>query len=269
MATPPTSVRSGSRHSSLRIVAVATAFNLLFEYSLRGVNHLAEKPFFVLILAAAYGSLFTMEEDLIRRFRLKDYHLLVLAFTYGMIYQGLVSGTAFENPGPFGVHWSHSLFVLIVWWGCIQSVFTFYVANRLCPRRWDDSALNIRGWALALFVNLLVIGLFQTSGKIPRGQPAGYLMMAVVASTAALFLTLLLKTRANQLTPFRRHRFLDLIAASTIAMLFLSAFLTNDPTKYGASDINRTAVHVVVAWTLITALALLAFRLKTGREIPV
>lgn len=261
---------AGSHHTSRDIVIVATAFNLLFEYSLRGVNHLLERPVFPLFLIAAYASLFAMEEDLIRRYRLRDYHLVALAFTYGMVYQCLVSGTAFQHPTLFGIRWSHSLFVILIWWGGIQSVLTFYLANRIRPRNYDSSPMHRKGWLLALGTNGIVIGLFQASGKIPHGTPAGYATMLIVAAIAAVTFALLARGVAPPRQPFRRHLFIDLIVASTVVVFVICALIfTRDPTTIGTSDVNWLATRIIVVWTILAVAAALGYRLKTGRAIPV
>jgi hypothetical protein len=265
----PERSRSNSQHASRDIVIIATAFNLLFEYSLRGVNHLAEKPLFPIFLIAAYASLFAMEEDLIRRFRLKDYHLVVLAFTYGAVYQCLVSGAAFINPGFLGVDWPRTLFVLLIWWGGIQSVLTFYLANRIRPRDWQAPLLGRKGWSVALAINLGNIGLFQLSGKIPHGEPIGYAAMLVVFVIAALTFSGFLNGEREP-EPLRRHRFIDLLLAVTVVVFAVCAlFLTGDPTKSGGSEINRLASHIVVAWTIVTVIAATAYRWKMKCPIPV
>ncbi len=261
---------AGARHTSRDIVIVATAFNLLFEYSMRGVNHFVERPVFPVFLIAAYASLFAMEEDLIRRFRLKDYHLVALAFTYGMVYQCLVSGTAFQHPTLLGIRWSHSLFVILFWWGGIQSVLTFYLANRIRPRNSQSPPMHRRGWLLALGTNVIVIGLFQVSGKIPHGTPVGYASMLVVFALAAVSFRWLAGRATRSMEPFRRHVFVDLVAASTVVVFAIcSLALTSDPTTIGTSDVNRLATRVVVAWTIVAVLAMLGYRLRTGRAIPV
>jgi hypothetical protein len=260
---------AGSHHTSRDIVIVATAFNLLFEYSLRGVNHLLERPVFPLFLIAAYASLFAMEEDLIRRYRLRDYHLVALAFTYGIVYQCLVSGTAFQHPTLFGIRWSHSLFVILVWWGGVQSVLTFYLANRLRPRNYDSSPMDRKGWLLALGINGIVISLFQASGKIPHGTPVGYATMLIVAALAAVTFARLAR-RMPLAEPFRRHLFIDLIVASTVVVFVICALvLTRDPTTIGTSDVNRLATRIIVAWTILAVAAALGYRLKTRRAIPI
>lgn len=252
------------------IAIVATAFNLLFEYSMRGVNHLVERPTFVLVLVAAYFTIFTMEEDLIRRFRLRDYHLVVLAFTYGMVYQCLVSGTAFQRPELLGIRWSHSLFVLLVWWGGIQSVLTFYLATRVCPRNWEQPPLSRRGWMIAAGVNLVVIGLFQMSGQIPRGTPAGYATMVAVVSAAGVLFWRLASRGARAPRAARPVLALDVLAVATVlAFAVCAIFLTSDPTKLGTSLVNETAVRAVVRWTFVAEAVLIGTRAISRRSLPV
>lgn len=130
----------------LQLTLVATLFNVLFEYALRGINAFLARPFFIVIMFTAYFTLFTLQDGLIRRYHLRDYHLFILAFTYGMVYQCLFSGVAFQEPTFLGINWGQVLFTLIFWWGTVQSVLTFYIANRVVARDW--SARAVVAWRL-------------------------------------------------------------------------------------------------------------------------
>ncbi len=260
--------------NSIRIVAVATAFNLLFEYSLRGLNSLPRNPVLPFVLIAIYASLFVMLDDLIRRYRLKPYHLVVLAFGYGIVYQCLVSGAAFVSPGFAGIAWGHTLFTILIWWAPIQSILTFYIANRIAPRDWRAPLLTRGGWAAALAVNLLAIGLFQASGRIPDGTRLGYLTMVVVFVAAALVLRWKLpprEARNAEEASFSPRTSLDVIAAVTVGVFAFCAVLVRGgtlPAPGGSALVNAAAVVLLVPFTIAVAVALYAYRL-TGRSVPV
>lgn len=254
-----------------RIIVVATAFNLLFEYSLRGIAALPRQPGLLLVLIAVYASLFTLQNDLIRRYRFQDYHLLLLAFTYGMVYQCLVSGAAFVKPTAFGINWPPTLFVIVIWWGTLQSIFTFYLANRLAPRDWQASPLSRRGWVVALTVNIGCIILFQASQQIPTGLPIGYLTMVVVSVGAGLVLRRVRPRDATLPTAFAPRRLLDWLVAITLLLFVFSAvFLRGGVVLINeASLVNASAVAVISWWTMILAGVLLIARLLTRKVIPV
>ncbi|MBX5320920.1 MAG: hypothetical protein QHH12_05315 [Candidatus Bathyarchaeota archaeon] len=255
---------------SWKTVSAATAFNMLFEYSMRGVNNLAVQPLLPFVLFAVYFSLYTMLEDLIAKYRLKDYHLLMAAFFFGTAYQFLVSGSALLQPSFLDVDWTSLLFVVVVWWGNLQSIVTFYFANRIAPRDWNHR-LSKKGWATALAVNCLMVLLFQLSGAIPKPTiPQLTIMLSIMALATVLFKAALPKGFPNSSPAFQHSRFIDFFAASTVGIfLFCATFLTFAPVKAKTSNVNATATAIVTIWTIILASAVLAYRTCTKRPIPV
>lgn len=255
-----------------KIVLIATAFNLLFEYSMRGINNLQVQPVLPLVLFTTYFTLFTMLEDLIVRFRLKDYHLMAAAFSYGAVYQSLVSGAAFIPPLILGINWGGVLFVILVWWGALQNVMTFYIANRLAPRDWNRRRLSKIGWAAMILLNGLMVLLFQLSGVIPRGSPSGMVVMVLILIVSvAGFWRILPGREERSLTPeFRKDKVMDYLSILTVVVFFVCAvFFTFDPVRHGASRVNWTSTRIVVGWSIILALIMLTYRLYSKRPISV
>lgn len=255
---------------SLKTVLVATAFNILFEYSMRGVNNLAFQPVLPFVLFAVYFSLYAMLEDLIARYQLKDYNLMIAAFFFGTAYQFLVSGSALLQPSILGVNWINMIFVVVVWWGTLQSIITFYFANRVVPRDWNHR-LSKKGWAMALTVNCSMVLVFQLSSAIPKPNIQELMVMLAVMAVAAVFFKAALPDNRFASPPvFQRSRFIDSLTALTIGtFLFCATLLTFDPVKAKTSNVNATATAVVTIWTIILALAVLAYRTCTKKPIPV
>jgi hypothetical protein len=256
--------------SRARIVLIATVFNLLFEYSLRGLNNLAAQPFLPVFLFVVYSSLFLIEEELIRRFRLRDSHLVLLAFVYGSVYLCLVSGAAFVRPTALGINWSAVLFVIVVWWGVLQSVVTFYAANRLAPRIWSEPPLSAGAVGLAVAINLTCVGVLQASGRIPVGRPGGYLTMAILG-IAGLLAFLWSTRRSASSGEFEKSTFLDVLVIVTVAIFVYSAAFARGGTELAAEAtvFNAQALRVVTAWTTILAATVFVYRLLRRRPIPV
>jgi hypothetical protein len=253
-----------------RIVLFATLFNLLFEYSMRGLNNLPRQPLLPFILVVIYGSLFTMQDDLIRRYKFGDVHLMVLPLIYGAIYQAFVSGAAFLGRTFLGVNWGSLFFTLFIWWGALQAVLTFYLANRLARRDWSAPLLSRSAWAAALALNLGAVLVFQMSGAIPRGTPMGYWMIGVVALAGFLLLGRMRPARDSRPVAFQPSRVLDALAVLTaIVFLFSALVLTKDPALLGASLVNLSAVKLITRWTWLLAGALLTYRWLTRKPIPV
>ncbi|MCR4326291.1 MAG: hypothetical protein NUV52_01395 [Candidatus Roizmanbacteria bacterium] len=256
-------------NNRLKIIFIATIFNLLFEYSLRGINNLVMQPFLPLILFSIYFTLFSMVEDLIVRFKLKDYHLMVLAFFYGTVYGALTSGIVFIRPSFLGVAWVPMVLVNIAWWGVLQAVVTFYLVNLISTRDWHHPRLSYRGWVLCLTINVAAVLVFQTTGLIPTGTPVGRLSIVIVA-LASLLLFLVLLRRKSKHESFKQNTFLTAISFTTVSLLLFSAiFLIGDPIRSNTSNINALSLKVVSWYTLGLSMVLLGYRLITKKEIPV
>ncbi len=252
-----------------RIVAVATLFNILFEYSLRGVNNLRVQPYLPFILFPIYFTLFTMVEDLIVRFKLKDYHVLILSFFYGTIYITWISGIVFVPPLFLGIKWSALFFINIAWWGFLQAILTFYLANALGRRDWNHPRLSRLGWVVCIGVQLVAIRLFQGSGVIPHGTPLGKFMILIVL---LISFTVFLKSLSGkrEITEFRKSKFLNMLCFATICLFIFSAIiLTGDPVRSDTSNINATSLKLISWWTVIVSLALIGERYVSKKEISV
>lgn len=212
-----------------------------------------------------------MLNDLISRFKLRDYHLMVLAFFFGTFYQFFASGAALLPPLFLGVNWQSILFVVIVWWGVTQSVMTFYIANRVAPRDWNWR-LPKSGWRVALALNALMMLVFQSSPAVPQAnKQQGLVLIVIMAAAAILFKTLIPDAKKREIpTDFHPSRALDALSTTTIAVfLVCAAFLTFDPAVLTTSLVNVTATRIVISWTIILALAALAYRLFSRRSISV
>lgn len=250
-------------------VLAATGFNLLFEYSMRGINNFLKQPFLPIFLFTAYFSLYTMINDLIARYRLRDYHLLALAFFFGTAYQFLVSGAALVQPQALGINWTSMLFVVVVWWGIVQSVLTFYFATRLAPRDWSFR-LTKAGWVGALGLNVFTVLVFQRSPAIPKVKGLELAIMAAIMVVAFVAFRVLLSKSLRTDSRASRSILMDVVSSLTVAIFFMSAvFLTFDPVHLKTSNVNATASAVVTLWTIILALAIVFYRLATKRSIAV
>jgi hypothetical protein len=255
-----------------KVVLIASLFNLLFEYSMRGINNLRSQPILPLILFTTYFTLFAMLEDLIARYRLKDYHLMVMAFSYGIVYQCLVSGAAFASPLLLEINWTSVLFVITIWWGGIQGVMTFYLANRLAPRDWNRTGLSKKAWTALLSLNGLMVLLFQRYGGIPKGTGLGIaIMFLILISSVVVFWKILPdKEERSRIPEFRKDRVMDLLSVLTIIIFTICAIVfTFDPVKRGTSNVNQTSTRIVVTWTIVIALAMLAERVHSQSSISV
>lgn len=153
----------------------------------------------------------------------------------------------------------------------MQWVVTFYMANRVAPRDWCYK-LSRKHWAVALVINCSMVLLFQLSSAIPKPNfQQIILMLAIMAVAAMLFKVTLPRTEQSGSPTFQRSAFMDLLSLLTVGIFFFCAtFLTFDPVKAKTSNVNATATSIVIGWTvIILALAMLIYRVRTRRSIPV
>jgi len=250
----------------------ATLFNLLFEYSGRGINNLFQMPFLLPVLFCLYFSLFTMIDDVIVRFRLRDYHFLILAFFYGTIYQFFASGSVFFRPGVLGIDWVALIFINLVMWASLQGVLTFYFATRLFPRGPHTPLLGEQDWIIALVVNFIALVLIHIGGNIPAPKFVPLCTGTVIIIIAALAFRRQVKkvTWRSAFLPFRKSNVLDLVCLFSIALFLVNGLvLVHDPVQPYTTIYNATAWRIDLVWAVSVALILLIYRLIKGEPIPV
>ncbi|MEM3696923.1 MAG: hypothetical protein QXQ94_05385 [Candidatus Bathyarchaeia archaeon] len=258
-----------------KIVFVAVSFNLLFEYSMRGINNLLVHSILPFFLFLVYFPYFVLVEDLITRYRFRDYHLLLVGFFFGTAFTLFVPATQFVEPQAFGINWLALFFVNFVWWGAVQGVLTFYLANRLFPRNWNHKLLS-KVQQTAFLAVLIIVGLaFRISIQLnmpeaPRISPSAYIIVAFLLIITALAFRKVLPRSVSEIPVYRKERFLDVLAAATIGIfVFCAVFLIHDPTYINVHGVNQTAVRVVTFWTGIVALLMFVYRLYAHRSIPI
>lgn len=257
-----------------KIVFAAVGFNLLFEYSMRGINNLIVRPALPLFLFMVYFPYFTMLEDLIAKYRLKDYNLIIAGFFFGTVFSIFVPATQFVEPQLLGINWTAFLFVNLFWWGMIQGVLTFYIATRLFPRDWNHKLLT-RTQKIALLLTLIFVGLLYRISiqlnvpQAPETRIEAYVAIAIISIMTVLIFKNTIPKQTIDITQ-RKETIIDIIGASTIAIFtFCAVFLTQDPTQINVHSVNATAVGIVTSWTLIVALIMISYRVCKHRLIPI
>lgn len=149
---------------------------------------------------------------------------------------------------------------------------TFYIANRLAPRDWNHPLLSKKGWGVMLFLNWLVIVLFQLSGVIPKATLQGVIMMILILIVTAVIFWRILpgKDERSSYREFEKSRVMDYLSAITVIIFLVCAvFLIFDSTRLGASNVNLLSTQIVMVWTTIIAVIILVYRLYSKRSIPV
>jgi hypothetical protein len=272
IAIPDRTQHMGTATHQWLLILVATLFNLVFEYSGRGIGTLFSDPLLLPTLFVLYFSLFTMVEDLIVRYRLRDYHFLVIVFFYGTIYEFFASGSAFFRPGFLGIDWATLIFVNIVVWASVRGVLTFYLATRVYPRGPRTPLLGERGWLLALVVNVVALALVHADGHVPAPGPVPlFVLVGILIISSVVFRSQAGRTGwRSAFVPFRRSTVLDLFCLITI-VIFLSGTLMpvhNPAMPFGVPN-NGYGWGIGVVWACVTAVVLFIYRILKGEPVPV
>ena len=262
---------SSNRFSLLFYCAL---FNLLFEYSARGIRDFVQRPLFMLALFGIYFTYFAMLEDLIVRYKLKNYQIFVTAFLYGLFPIAFLTGNLF-NPRVYagfmvaGVNLGTVLVIGILAWGVVQGMVTLYLANRIWPRDWNHPKMGKSGWALALLYQAVVMVLASRNPVTPRGTPVGYLVFGVLVVVAALLLMRSLKI-PGEIQMFQPSRVMDILAVgSVILFLFNGTFLASGPQIVTSQPLNLWAVTIENIWVFICGIVFFLYRLWKGSDVVV
>ncbi|MBD3646531.1 MAG: hypothetical protein HUJ31_03550 [Pseudomonadales bacterium] len=208
--------------NKLRIITLATVFNLFFEYAVGGINRMFERPLTLIVLFFIYFCFFTMLEDLIRRFRLSNLQIFVCAWVFGIFPELYLTGSIFTEPLILGINWVSFLTINIVWWGCLQSLVTLYFANRIVPRQWDEPYLHWSGWALCItYIGILCIGSILNSPTLRRGPLEGYIVATAFQLGGLAYLVFSIRRQDRPTYAFKANTILDCLAFGTIATFFI------------------------------------------------
>lgn len=272
ISTAQTQPIAGYRTFGPFVIALgATGFNLLFEWSLRGLAHYGERPLLPFFLVLQYFTFFLLLDDLVRRHRLNDLHVLAITAVLGVLYQSFVSGAAFRgNVGLAGINWGGLAFVIFIWWLPYQAVLAMYTSTRLFPRDWQRKPLPGLARIALLLLNLGGVALFAVSG-IPRGRPISYVVMGSLLLIAiGVALWSMPRKSEEQPAPERRPRwFFDLLAGGSVLLMLVCMVLPGRSIDMGGWSVNGYAVLIMGGWTLLCALFYYGFRLYTKQAVMV
>ncbi|MBL7150886.1 hypothetical protein ISS86_03070 [Candidatus Microgenomates bacterium] len=259
----------------LKIILLATIFNLSFEYSMRGIGGFFKLAFFPLILFGFYFTLYSMLEDLIVRFKLHNYQLVLAAFLYGIFPMAFATGVLFNKPQFLGINWTALFYVGFLWWGILQAIFTFYFASRLVQRDWNHPKMGKLSWFLAITYNVVVFAwMKRVNPYLAAVQSVAYLIFILIAAITAFFLQRDLgKNKDRKPWQFEPSTVMDFLSfGSFILFVFLGTYFAGgqvgDP-RAGGSHVNLTAVRIVHFWTILYSIIFLVYRWWRGKEIAV
>ncbi|MCX8173849.1 MAG: hypothetical protein N3F63_04485 [Thermoplasmata archaeon] len=249
-------------------ILVATGFNLLFEYSLRGINDLAVRPLLPLFLLLVYFPYFTLLEYFIERYHLKDWQVLVAGFIFGSFAAFFIPGGMFTGQLLLGVNWGSFFFITVVWWGNLQGVLTFYLARIVVPERKRQVFITKLGLGILFGLLVAMLWVFRIAIRnAPPITPVGALLILGIAFSALL---LLYQTRNRKPKPDAgRCVVLDAVVGLTVGLFAISAVFFTDKAALEIHMVNLTAVKVIVPWSIIAFCITWGYRVFSKREIQV
>jgi len=256
--------------NKLKIVILAVIFNLLFEYSIRGFKGLFLHQGLILFLFLLYFCYFLIVDSLIRKYRITNIQLLIVAFCFGTLIVTFFTGNIFVKPTLLGVNIPRFFFINIVWWGFIQALLTFYFANRIVKRDWNEKAISKLSWLLCLayIIGLpLFIFLIKTS---PNGSLTGYIFSLIFLLFGLLYLKKKLKKPQQPAYQFKKILFLDILAFGTvIAFFIIGSFVATTQTNLDDMAINLLALRLSKAWTILVFVGMIIYYLKGKKPITI
>ncbi|MGC1121393.1 MAG: hypothetical protein WBA22_09890 [Candidatus Methanofastidiosia archaeon] len=257
------------------LVLYCALFNLLFEYSARGIKQFLTRPLFMLALFGIYFTYFAMLEDLIVRFRLRNYQIFLCAFLYGLFPIAFLTGNLFNTRVYSGIMVAGvnigTLFIVgILAWGVVQGIITLYLANRFQSRDWNHPRMGKVGWASAGLYQVVVMIYAHQNPITPRGTVTGYLSFIVLVFVAALLFIRSLKTPKPSLRPFQPVRLMDFLAFGSVAIfLILGTFLISGEKVVTSQPLNLLAVTLENVWVLFCGAIFFFYRLQKKSDVVV
>ncbi len=250
---------------------LATIFNLFFEYSLRGLNGFISNPTLIIFLISVYLPWFILLEDVIRRFRLNDKQVLILPFAsiatlYGAFF---IPSQAFYAPPLFlGINWGQLVWIGLFWWSLLQTIMTQYFALRISPRKTLEPLLSRKGWIITFGVWIFGGLLF----KIQIAKSGLVVLPITIISTVviAIFALLLIKKlHKHYFQTGQKSRVMDILTVLTILVFSFCAVRFNQAGLSDYHPINIDALNLVIIWTTISGLIMLAHRIVTKKPFMV
>ncbi len=256
------------------IVLYCALFNMLFEYSGRGLNGLIQNPIYFVFIFGIYFSFFAILEDLIVRYKLTNLQVFLVASSWGILFEAFVTGNLY-NPNTAlgiilaGINIPSLLIVCGFAWGIVQSNLTLYFANRLQPRDWDHPKMGALGWVVCVLYLIGIIVVWQNPAT-SRVQPAGYLLLLFIGVVLVAILVYSMKNLRDKIPQFSSIPLIDFLAfGSVVIFIILGTFFVDWEKELTFHSLNRTALVLEVIWTIIASFAFIVYRIASRKEISI
>jgi len=257
------------------LIFYCALFNLLFEYSARGLKQFVGRPLFILALFGIYFTYFSMLEDLMVRFRLKNYQIILVAFLYGLFPIAFLTGNLFNTQVysgiiVAGVNIGTLLIIGILAWGVMQGIITLYFANRILARDWNHPRMGKVGWSAAVVYQFFVMVYAHQNPVTPRGTSVGYLVFGLLVIVAVLLVIKSFKTPKPSIQLFQPSKLMDFLAfGSVVIFLILGTFFISGEQIVTSQPLNLLAVTLENIWVFFCGLAFFVYRMQKKSDVVV
>lgn len=259
--------------SRFSIILYCVLFNLLFEYSARGLGFTIERPIFYLFMAGIYASYYAIFEDLIVRFKLTNLEIALFSVFWSFypttfITNNLINPQTYSGINILGVNLGALLFISLFAWPFLQGIFTFYLANRLSPRDWNHSRMGIIGYALAIGYLLIIPRISKQAAAAANVRVITYVVvLALMLFVLALFIFSVRRGRREKAPTFERLPFMDFLVFASVVILFvLGTFFYRGEQVTTTQALSQRAVVIQHAWLALSAILFLIYRLFIRRR---
>ncbi|MCA9937088.1 MAG: hypothetical protein KC418_00485 [Anaerolineales bacterium] len=255
------------------IVLYCVLFNLLFEYSARGLAYTVSRPLFYLFMAGIYTSYYAILEDLIVRFKLTNLQIALFSLFWSFypttfITNNLINAQTYGGRTLLGINLGAFLFILFFAWPFLQGIFTFYLANRLVPRDWDHPRMGVIGYALAIGYLLIIPQISNRAAGAAGVRPITYIaVLLLMAGILAWFILSVRRDRKRPAPAFEALPFMDFLVIASVVVLFaLGTFFYQGRAVVTTQPLSQRAVVIQHGWLALSAVAFLIYRLFIRRR---
>lgn len=259
--------------SRFSIILYCVLFNLLFEYSARGLGYSISRPIFYLFMAGIYTSYYAILEDLIVRFKLTNLQIAIFALFWSFypttfITNNLLNPQTYRGITFLGINLGALLFILFFAWPFLQGIFTFYLANRLSPRDWDHPRMGKLGYALAIGYLLIIPRISNRAAAVVNVRAITYgIVVLLMLFFLAIFIFSVRRGRKRPAPTFEALPFMDfLVIASVVILVVLGTFFYRGQAIVTTQPLSQRAVVIQHVWLALSAVSFLVYRLFIRRR---
>ncbi|NVM02363.1 MAG: hypothetical protein HWN67_08500 [Candidatus Helarchaeota archaeon] len=261
-------------HSKWKMIIFCTFYNLLFEFSMRGISGFLDR-FLAFWLFWVYFAFFNMVIHIAIISYGSERAVLASTATFGIIPATFVTGVVFINPDFTGLNTIILIIVLIVWWGILQTWFPLYMSGKLFGEQILDGKLNKIGWILCL-VYIAVFTLIAFTGAT-KGALHGYIISIIIFSLLFIW-TFIEIWKANQVGKKELidneqnlfdSRLLEFGFYATVIISFISGLILPLFDKpIGDPHIYPKSLWLMSIWSILLMIITLIYKLKEKKTFP-